>query len=167
MGLITIYRFTDVNDTISTAEKLVFNDETDLKTKNVHGFITDVVVDPIEGIGDNQAAEQNYGDLQALGSVEKEYTLTGFISARSTNPNSFLDTLKDWQDDAKTSKGVFEQGRFGFTDEDDPTDDVIPIPNTQPNPSGLIWQSLQKTSNMQGNRTNFILKFKFSVGDST
>lgn len=167
MGIITIYRFTDVNDTTSTAEKLIFNDETDLSTKNVHGFIKEVVIDPVEGIGDNQAAEQNYGDLQALGSVEKEYTITGFISARSTNPNNYLDTLQNWQDDAKTSKGVFEQGRFGFEDTDDDTDDVIPIPNTQPNPSGLIWGSLKKTSNMKGDRTIFTIKFRFSVGDST
>ena len=167
MGIITLYRFTDVNDTISTAEKLEFNDESDLKTKNVHGFITETIVDPIEGIGDNQAAEQDFGDLQALGSVEKMYTITGFISARSANPNSFLDTLEDWQNDAKTSKGVFEQGRFGFADQDDPTDDVIPIPNTQSKPSGLIWQSLKKTSNMKDDTVDFVLKLRFSVGDST
>jgi len=165
MGIITLYRFTDIGDTISTAEKLEFNTSKD--TKIVNGFITNVDVDPIEGIGDNQGAEQDYGDLQALGSVEKEYTITGFISSRATNPNSFLVTLNTWQKQAKTSKGIFEQGRFGFADVDDPTDDVTPIPNTESNPSGLIWQSLSKKSNMKGNRTNFILKLRFSVGDAT
>lgn len=167
MGIITIFRFTDVNDTILTAEKLEFNDETDVSTKNVHGFITEAKVDPIDGLGDNQGSEQDYGDKQALGSVEKEYTLTGFISARATNPNVFLETLSNWQEESKTSVGVFEQGRFGFTDEDDPTDNVIPIPNTQPKPSGLIWKSLSKTSNMKGDRTDIVLKLRFSVGDGT
>jgi len=167
MGIITLFRFTDANDTTSTAEKLEFNDETDLSTKSVHGFITNVDVDPIDGIGDNQGAEQNFGDLQALGSVEKEYTITGFISARATNPNVFLDTLGNWEKEAKSSKGVFEQGRFGFADVDDPNDDVTPIPNTQPNPSGLIWQSLSKKSSMKGNRTDFILKLRKSIGDGT
>jgi len=165
MGTITLYRFTDVNDTPSTAEKLEFNITAD--TTIVNGTIKEVKVDPVDGIGDNQASEQDYGDLQALGSVEKEYTITGFISQRSANPNSFLDTLDNWQTQNKTSTGVFEQGRFGFTDEDDDTDDVIPIPNTQPNPSGLMWQSLSKTSNMKGNRTDFTLKLRFSVGDAT
>ena len=167
MGIITLFRFTDVNDTILTAEKLEFNDEADLKTKNVHGFITEVKVDPIDGIGDNQGAEQDFGDLQALGSVEKEYTITGFISARATNPNSFLDTLANWEKEAKTSIGIFEQGRFGYTDADDDNDDIIPIPNTQPNPSGLIWQSFSKKSNMLGNRSDFVIKLRKSVGDST
>lgn len=167
MGIITLYRFTDVNDTTSTAEKLEFNDNTDLSTKNVHGFITQVAVDPLEGIGDNQGAEQDFGDLQALGSVEKEYTITGFISARGTNPNVFLDTLANWEKESKTSKGVFEQGRFGFTDADDDTDDILPIPNTQPNPSGLIWQSFSKKSNMLRNTSDFVLKLRKSVGDST
>lgn len=165
MGTITIFRFTDVLDTILTAEKLEFNTAT--STKIVNGFITQVNINPIDGLGDNQGAEQNYGDLQALGSVEKEYEIIGFISQRATNPNVFLDTLADWQEQSKTSKGVFEQGRFGFTDVDDPSEDRIPIPNTQPNPSGLIWQSISKKSNMKGNRTDFTLKLRFSVGDAT
>lgn len=165
MGKIILFRFTDVNDTTSTAEKLEFN--TTVKTDIVSGHIDEVKVDPIDGIGDNQGSEQQYGDQQALGSVEKEYTITGYISQRGENPNSFLDTLKIWQEDAKTSSTIFAQGRFGFTDVDDPTDDVIPIPNSQPNPSGLIWHSLSKTSDMGGNRTKFILKFRFSVGDGT
>jgi len=165
MGTITLYRFTDVGDTTLTAEKLEFN--ISAITTSVNGIITEVMVDPIDGIGDNQASEQDYGDLQALGSVEKEYTITGFISQRDATPNSYLVTLDNWQTQNKTSTGVFEQGRFGFTDADDDTDDVIPIPNTQPNPSGLMWQSLSKKSNMKGNRTDFVLKLRFSVGDAT
>ena len=165
MGIITLYRFTDVNDTTSTAEKLEFN--TTSKTDIVSGHITNVDVDPIDGIADNQGSEQQYGDQQALGSVEKEYTLIGFISQRSANPNSFLDTLKTWQEEAKSSSTIYAQGRFGFTDEDDPTDNVIPIPNSQLNPSGLLWHTLSKKSNMEGDRTDFTLKFRFSVGDGT
>ena len=155
MGIITLYRFTDVGDTTVTAESLTFNDSTDTTAAN--GFITEVKVDPIDGIGDNQGSEQDYGDLQALGSVEKEYTLTGFISKRA-GTNLILTTLSNWQTQNKTSTGIFEQGRFGFADVDDPTDDVTPIPNTQPTPSGLMWQSLTKTSDMKGNRTLFVLK---------
>lgn len=165
MGTVTLYRFTGVNDTIATAEKLEFN--TTSNTESVNGIITEVKVDPVDGIGDNQGSEQDYGDLQALGSVEKEYTITGFISQRDVNPNSFLDTLKNWQEQNKTSTGIYEQGRFGFRDADDDSDDVIPIPNTKSNPSGLIWQSLSKKSNMKGNRTDFVLKLRFSVGDAT
>ncbi len=166
MGIITLYRFTDVIDTISTAEKLEFNDETDLKTKNVHGFITEVKVDPVDGVGNNQGSEQNFGDKQPLGSIDKEYTLTGFISARATNPNGFLDTLSLWAKEDKKNDN-FQNGRFGFTDVDDDTDDVIPIPDTLPNPSGLIWRTISKTSDMKGNRTKFTLKLSFSVGDGT
>ncbi len=165
MGTITLYRFTDVTDTVSTAEKLEFNTSTD--TTSVNGTITNVDVDPVDGIGDNQGSEQDYGDLQALGSVEKEYTITGFISQRDASPNSFLDTLSNWQEQSKTSSGIFEQGRFGFADADDDTDDVTPIPNSQPSPSGLMWQSLSKKSDMKGNRTIFVLKLRFSVGDGT
>ena len=166
MGIITLFRFTDVTDTISTAEKLEFNDETDLKTKNVHGFITEVKVVPVDGLGDNQGSEQNFGDKQPLGSIDKEYTLTGFISARATNPNSLLDTLALWAKEDKKNDD-FQNGRFGFADTDDDTDDVTPIPDTLPNPSGLIWKSISKTSDMKGNRTKFTLKFSFSVGDGT
>ncbi len=165
MGTITIYRFTDSTDTVSTAEKLEFNTGTD--TESVDGFITEVKVDPIEGIGDNQGAEQDYGDIQSLGSVEKVYTLTGFISQRSNASNTFLSTLNTWQTQAKITKGVFEQGRFGFADVDDDTDDVTPVPNSGTTPQGLVWQSLSKTSNMEGNKTDFVLKFRFSIGDAT
>jgi len=165
MAKITIFRFTDVGDTTGTAEKLEFN--TSVNTKVVNGFITNVDVDPLEGIGDNQGSEQEFGDLQSLGTVEKEYTITGYISQRGTNPNSFLDTLKLWEQQSKIKRGIFEQGRFGFQDLDDPSDDVTPIPNTQPNPSGLMWQSISKKSDMKGNRTNFVLKFRISKGDAT
>lgn len=165
MGTITIYRFTDVTDDTSTAEKLEFNTSAD--TTTINGIITEVKVDPVEGVGDNQGAEQNYGDLQSMGSVEKVYTLTGFISQRSNASNTFLETLDDWQEQSKTSKGVFSQGRFGFADADDDTDDVTPVPNSGNTPQGLIWQSLSKTSDMEGDRTLFVLKFRFSIGDAT
>lgn len=166
MGIITLYRFTDITDTINTAEKLEFNDETDLKTKNVHGFITEVRVDQVEGVGNNQGSEQNFGDKQPLGTIDKEYTITGFISARATNPNSFLDTLAKWLKEEKKND-IFQNGRFGFRDADDNTDDVIPIPDTLPSPSGLIWKSMAKVTDMKGDRSMFTLKFTFSVGDGT
>ena len=164
MGLITIYRYTDVNDTPQTAEKLIFNAATQSKEPN--GWILDVAVDPLEGLADNQGSEQEFGDQQALGSVEKEYTIMGKLVQRATNPHLWLETLARWQSETKINEH-FPQGRFGITDEDDPTDDILPIPNTQPNPTGLIWHTYPKKSNMKGNVCMFTLKFRLSKGDGT
>jgi len=166
MGKITIFRFTEDSDTISTAEKLEFNVSSSVKG-TVSGKIHEVKIKPVEGVADNQGSEQEYGDKQSLGKVEKIYILTGYITERNAAVNNFINTLSSWEEDAKTSLGKFENGRFGYTDEDDSTDDIIPIPNGQPNPRGLLWNNIEKNIDFKANLKRFILKFNFSVGDGT
>lgn len=166
MGKITLYRFTEIGDTILTAEKLEFNIAPSIKG-TVSGKISEVVIFPTEGVADNQGAEQEFGDKQSLGTVEKIYTITGYITERAAAVNSMILTLTNWEKEAKDSTSKFENGRFGYTDDDDPSDNIIPIPNGQPNPSGLLWNSIKKTVDFKANVKRFTLILNFSVGDGT
>lgn len=166
MGKITIYRFTEITDTVLTAEKLEFNVAPSIKGI-ANGIITGIKITPVEGVADNQGSEQEYGDKQSLGKVEKTYIITGYITERSAVVNNLINTLSSWEEGSKDSLGKFENGRFGYTDEDDNTDDIIPIPNGEINPSGLLWNNIEKNIDFKANLKRFVLKLNFSKGDGT
>lgn len=166
MGTITIFRFTSASDTPPGGDSLVFN-TTSKDTKTVIGIIKDFEVKNREGVGDNQGAEQNLGDQQALGQVERIYVFDGYIAQRDASPNSFLDTLKTWEDGTKTSSTIFEDGRFGIIVTDDTTKNVTPVPVSGGAPQGLIWENIDYKSDFGKNQEKFTLTLRLSKGDGT
>lgn len=164
MGTINIFRVTDPGDDETVSDRIDFNTSKITKTKNA--FITGIKINPTDGIGNNQGAEQNLGDQQALGLVEKTIKFSGFISARNADSglNTFLVKLKDWADEPKINSD-WELGRFGFTDADDSTQNVIP--DESPNTIALLWERIEWTVDFKGNRNLFDLYFRVNLGDGT
>ena len=142
MGIITIFRFTDDTDTIGNVEdKIEFNTTT--KTKTKAAFITEVKFNPTDGVGNNQGAEQDLGDQQALGLVEDIIKITGFISERNSDSgvNPFLATMKEWKNEPKINDN-WQLGRFGYADADDTTDDLTPV-RIDSDQVGLLWERIE------------------------
>lgn len=144
---LTLYRVTNVGDKLAVTQQLVannlitFNDTTDVNSHNA--FITQVEITNTTGIGNNQAAEQDLGDHQDLGSVEQLYLLTGFISKRTEaeGVTNKIDILKKWDDGTKTNDN-FVHGRMGIDMEDFGQYDIIPV-GTGDTQVGLIWKSIK------------------------
>lgn len=142
--MITIYRVTNPTDTInnvSSSNKQEFNNNKNTKVANA--FITSYRIGSVEAVGKNQAVQQEIGDIQPLGKIEKNYTLVGYISKRddSNGFNPIVSKLKTWDEEAKTNTN-FPQGRFGIRIDDFRDYDIIPV-GTGTNQTGLIWQNLQ------------------------
>ena len=141
---LTLYRVNTAGQTISILdanEKIIFNTGTDVATHS--GFITSVEISNTTGIGNNQAAEQDLGDHQDLGSVEQIYTLTGFIAKRTEAPaaTNLITIMKKWDDEIKTNTN-FVHGRFGIYIDDFIQYNIAPD-GTGANQVGLIWKSLK------------------------
>lgn len=166
LGKITIFRLTATGDDQTTSDKIEFN--TTDKTNIEAAHITDLQFNPSDGVGNNQGAEQELGDQQALGIVEDVIKITGFISQRNGNlnngRNSFLVLMDTWEHEAKASK-IWKLGRFGFFDEDDHTEDTIPV-KTGDNQIALLWERVKWTVDMKGNRKFFDLYLRVNRGDS-
>ncbi len=166
MGKITIFRFTNTGDTFATVtDKIEFNTSNKTNTKNA--FITEVKFNPTDGVGNNQGAEQDLGDQQALGLVEDIIKITGFISQRNSDSgeNTFLVKMKAWKNDAKINDN-WDLGRFGYADSDDKTDDITPT-RTGTSQVGLLWEKIEWTTDFKGNRKMFTLYFRINRGDGT
>jgi len=138
-----LYRVTSPGDTYGTVgatEKISFNASTDVSTMN--GFITSYRVATTTGIGNNQAAEQDLGDHQDLGTVEEMYILNGFISKRDTASGStnLIDIIKKWDDEIKTNTN-FVHGRFGIQFDDFTQYNIDPV-GTGSTQVGLIWKGI-------------------------
>ena len=96
---LTLYRVNTAGQGLGNLDannEIIFNATTDVEVLNA--FITQVDIQNTTGIGNNQAAEQDLGDHQDLGSVEQLYTITGFISKRDSTPDvtNTIDILKKW-----------------------------------------------------------------------
>ena len=141
---LTLYRVNTPGQTISILdanEKIIYNNSTDITAHA--GFITNVEISNTTGIGNNQAAEQDLGDHQDLGSVEQIYTITGFISKRTESPavTNLITIMKKWDDEIKTNTN-FVHGRFGIYIDDFIQYNIAPD-GTGANQVGLIWKSLK------------------------
>jgi len=141
---LTLYRVTTAGDTLGTigaTEKILYNSTNDVNSHN--GFITTYSLPNTTGIGNNQAAEQDLGDHQDLGSVENLYILTGFISVRdqSVAASNLITIMKKWDEEVKTNDD-FVHGRFGIDIDDFPNYDLIPD-GVGVDQVGLIWKSLE------------------------
>jgi len=168
MGTVTIFRLSLDTDTIlTTSDKIIFNTTENTKIESAH--CTEIVNSPTDGIGNNQGAEQDLGDQQALGLLEDTVKVTGFISKRDGNlsngQNQFLIILDLWANEAKINDN-WQLGRFALQDNDDHTNDLIPI-RTGTSQIALLWEKYEKKTNMKGNRVDFTLWFRINRGDGT
>lgn len=141
---LTLYRVNTAGQglgNLDANEQIIFNDTADVNTHNA--FITNVEITNTTGIGNNQAAEQDLGDHQDLGSVEQLYVLTGFISLRTQAEaaTNRITILKKWDDGIKTNDN-FVHGTMGIDMEDFAQYDIVPV-GTGSTQVGLIWKSIK------------------------
>ncbi len=166
---VNLYRLSLVGDTKTTVDRIDFNIAADKDTKVENAYMLNINRENSDGVGDNQGAEQDTGDIQALGAVEDQYVLQGFISKRTGDlddgQNQFLILLDLWDKEAKQTDN-WPEGRFGIEDVGDLTNDLVPV-RTGSNQIGLVWESYSKKSNLTKNRVDFVLKFRISRGDGT
>lgn len=166
---INFFRVTLAGDD-ETSDPLNFNDPnaSDFKENDKEGaYITSIRRVEPEGIGNNQAAEKDDGNVQPLGIVEVTYILSGWIQNTRGNAddgnNAFLQKLLDWKEGTQAILGVWEAGRFGIEDANDTTNDLIPI-GTGDDAIGLIFQSFDKTNDYITNKSNFVITLRRSRG---
>ena len=175
---IAIFRYTASTDDYFTVPKspnpftdvIIFNDpnNADFKdTKREGAYITSIKRVEPEGIGNNQAAEKDDGNVQPLGIVEGTWEITGFISNvrgnASDGVNSFVSLLRTWKDGAQVIVNDWEAGRFGIEDENDQDNTLAPI-GSGATAVGLIFQEYSKTTDYNRNRVDFVLIFRRSRG---
>lgn len=165
--VVTLFRLTLETDDEDTLDSIVFNTTTKTNIEEAH--ITSIEFNPTSGIGNNQGAEQELGDQQSLGTVEETIKISGFISQRNgfsdDGGNAYLIKFNQWKSDPK-SNTVWDLGRFGFKDEDDQTEDVIPI-RTGDQTVALLWERIKWTVDVYGNRKLFELYLRVNRGDGT
>ena len=148
---LTLYRVTTSGEEVDPptnvpADELIRFNETD-NVKEPNAFITTYDITTTTGIGNNQAAEEDLGDHQDLGQVEKLYILRGFISQRDRSAaatlglNPFVDILEKWDAENKTNDD-FKHGRFGILIEDFPRYNLGPIGTPSTSQQGLIWRGI-------------------------
>ena len=170
---ITLYRVDVTGDDINdrpAGEIIVFNNSLDVNTPNP--FITTFDISNTTGIGNNQAAEQDLGDHQDLGPIEQMYVIRGFISQRDkingTTPglNSFIEILKTWDEETKTSDD-FKHGRIGVQIDDMPSYNIVPEGTPSTTQVGLIWKGISWRQDYEDNplRANFEIQLIVDKGD--
>ncbi len=145
---LTLYRVTDPGDNIGNVpadEQIAFNGTLTADVNTEGAFMTDYEIKTTTGIGNNQAAEQDLGDHQDLGSVQELYILFGIIAKRASGTgtggvNRFVEILKKWDDEAKTNTN-FKHGRMGIQIDDFSNYDVVPV-GTGATQVGLIWKGI-------------------------
>jgi hypothetical protein len=166
-----IYRLTLAGDTKNT-DFILFNDPnaTDFKNSKKEGaYIQTLQRGDPEGIGNNQAAEVDDGNVQPLGIVEGSYILKGFITNMRGNAddgnNAITAKLRLWKEEAQVLNTVWEAGRFGIEDLSDTDNDLAPI-GTGSTAIGLIFENFAKTNDYNRNRVDITLTFRRSRGIS-
>ena len=141
---LTLYRVTTALQglgNLSPNEEIIFNNTTDVSLHNA--FITGVKITNTTGIGNNQAAEQDLGDHQDLGSVEQKYILTGFIAIReqADTATNKITIMKKWDDEIKQND-IWVHGRMGIKIDDFVQYNIIPD-GVGSDQIGLIWKSIE------------------------
>lgn len=167
-----LFRVSLTTDDETTIDRIDFNDPTNSNLKDAkkeNAWILDIERIDGQGIGDDQPAEENLGSIDATGSVEDVYILNGRITnSRGTlddGQNQFLILLDLWSGESKKSAN-WPEGRFGIIDDNDKTNDLIPV-RTGSNQIGLIWESYRKKTILSKNQTEITLRFRVSKGDGT
>jgi len=151
----------------NVSDKLEFN--TTEKTKQEANFITVFEENPTDGVGNNQGAEQDLGDQQALGTLEDITKIEGFFSRRNgdndNGQNQALILLDTWVAEPKINDN-WQLGRFATEDEDDHTHDLFPV-RTGTDQIAYLWEKLQRRTDFKGNRELFTLFLRVNRGDGT
>ncbi|MCA9828553.1 MAG: hypothetical protein KC444_09260 [Nitrosopumilus sp.] len=171
---INLFRVSLASDDETTLDRIDFNNpaNADLKdAKKENAWITSVERISGQGVGDDQPAEEALGSKDATGPVDDTYIITGKITRTSGDlddgVNQFLLHLDLWDAESKTVGGVeWGEGRFGIIDDNDHTNDLIPV-RTGTDQIGLIWESYTKKSILATNQTEFIIRLTVSRGDGT
>lgn len=166
----TIFRKTTDAGADPGSDLIIFNNPAagDFKDSTKEGayIITLQRGDP-EGIGNNQAAEVDDGNVQPLGIVEGTYIIKGFISNMRGNSddgnNAIVALLRTWKEEAQVLLGELEAGRFGIIDASDTDNDLIPI-GTGNTAIGLIFENFSKINDYNRNRVEVTLTFRRSRG---
>ena len=144
-----------------------FNDADFKDTAKEGAYILTLDRDDPEGIGNNQAAEVDDGNVQPLGIVEGIYTVKGFISNMRGNSdngvNAFITKLREWKEEAQVILNELEAGRFGIEDDSDVDNNLTPV-GTGPTAIGLIFQDYKKINDYNRNRVDITLIFRRSRG---
>ena len=166
----TIFRKTTDAGGNPGSDFIIFNDPnaTDFKDTTKEGaYILTLKRDDPEGIGNNQAAEVDDGNVQPLGIVEGTYILTGFISNMRGNAddgnNAIIALLRTWKNEAQVILGELEAGRFGIIDASDTDNNLTPI-GTGNTAVGLIFEGFTKINDYNRNRVDVTLTFRRSRG---
>jgi hypothetical protein len=141
---LTLYRVNTAGQglgNLDANEQIIFNNTTNINLHNA--FVTGVTITNTTGIGNNQAAEQDLGDHQDLGSVEQLYIIRGFISLRTqaSAATNYIDIMKKWDDEVKTNDN-FVHGRFGIVIDDFVQYNIVPD-GVGAQQVGLIWKSIR------------------------
>ena len=166
---IRIFRLTGGGDTPLT-DFILFNDPnaSDFKDTAKEGaYVFTLERGDPEGIGNNQAAEVNDGNVQPLGIVEGTYIFKGFISNMRGNAddgnNAFIAKLRIWKEEEQAINNVWEAGRFGIIDDSDADNDLLPV-GTGEDAIGLIFSDYRKINDYNRNRVEIVLTFRRSRG---
>ena len=164
-----IYRLTAPGDD-NTVDFILFNDPNDVDFKDTAregAYLLTLERGDPEGIGNNQAAEKEDGNIQPLSIVEGTYIFKGFISnMRGNNDdgvNAFLVKLREWKTGAQAIVNVWEAGRFG-TDDDSDIDNTLSPVGTGTNAIGLLFVDYKKKNDYNRNRVEIELTFRRSRG---
>ena len=168
----TIFRKTTNAGANPGTDAIIFNNPAadDFKNTAREGaYILTLRRDDAEGIGNNQAAEIDDGNVQPLGIVEGTYVVTGFISNMRGNSddgaNSIITLLRTWKNEAQVINGQLEAGRFGIIDASDSDNNLTPV-GTGNNAIGLIFENFSKINDYNRNRVEITLTFRRSRGIS-
>lgn len=168
----TIFRKTLDAGAVPGTDLIIFNNsgDSDFKdTKREGAYILTLQRGDPEGIGNNQAAEVDDGNVQPLGIVEGTYILKGFVSNMRGNAddgnNAIIATLRTWKEEAQVILGELEAGRFGIIDASDTDNNLTPV-GTGVSAVGLIFENFSKINDYNRNRVEITLTFRRSRGIS-
>lgn len=166
----TIFRKTTNAGANPGTDLIIFNDpaDPDFKDTTKEGaYILTLERGDPEGIGNNQAAEVDDGNIQPLGIVEGTFIVKGFISNMRGNSddgnNAIIAKLRTWKEDAQVILGELEAGRFGIIDASDIDNSLTPI-GTGNTAIGLIFENFAKINDYNRNRVEVTLTFRRSRG---
>ncbi len=168
----TIFRKTTNTGSNPGTDLIIFNNSTsaDFKDSTKEGaYITTLQRGDPEGIGNNQTAEVDDGNVQPLGIVEGTYIVKGFVTNMRGNDNdgdnSIISKLRTWKSEAQVILGQLEAGRFGIIDASDDDNNLTPV-GTGSTAIGLIFQDFNKINDYSRNRVDITLTFRRSRGIS-
>lgn len=155
----------DISELSTIDDRIAFNGaiDTPKKTSVQNAHCMSIERNPTKGIGDNQGATQDQGDLQPLGTVEVAYVLECIIWERGrADGNDYLQRIRNWETGAQRSD-EWPEGVFGLQDTGKPTNDVVPSAGSAA--IGLMIEFIHERSDFRKNAELLTIKMRQSKGD--